>query len=146
MGGEENEDAKNASERTVPARGEHRREGHRNQKARQENRRSTTFCGRTTAACGKDGSEARDDRAGASEAAMKRLKLWHKAAGIGPVAAFVFYLTTKPIMAHFNYTHRLALALLDGRLGVAEHPSWLNELIPIDGSRYYTGNYCLGAV
>jgi len=93
-----------------------------------------------------DGSEARDGRAGASEAAMKRLKLWHKAAGIGLVAAFVFYLTTKPIMAHFNYTHRLALAFLDGRLGVAEHPSWLNELIPIDGSRYYTGNYCLGAV
>ena len=44
-----------------------------------------------------DGSEARDGRAGASEAAMKRLKLWHKAAGIGLVAAFVFYLTTKPI-------------------------------------------------
>src|SRR5437763_16517298 len=78
-------------------------------------------------------------------ARVKRLKLWHKAAGIGLVAAFIFYLTTKPIMAHFNYTHRLALAFLDGRLGLAEHPSWLNELIPIDGSRYYTGNYCLGA-
>jgi hypothetical protein len=93
-----------------------------------------------------DGSEARDGRAGASEAAMKRLKLWHKAAGIGLVAAFVFYLTTKPIMAHFDYTHRLALALLDGRLGLEEHPAWLNELVLIDGGRYYTGNYCLGAI
>src|SRR5205814_9343973 len=62
-------------------------------------------------------------------ARVKRLKLWHKAAGIGLVAAFVFYLTTKPIMAHFNYTHRLALALLDGRLGIEDHPSWLNELV-----------------
>jgi hypothetical protein len=92
-----------------------------------------------------DGSEARDGRAGASEAAMKRLKLWHKAAGIGLVAAFVFYLTTKPIMAHFNYTHRLALALLDGRLGLEDHPSWLNELIPLE-SGYYTGAYCFGAI
>src|SRR5437868_15399181 len=77
---------------------------------------------------------------------MKRLKLCHKAAGIGLVATFVFYLTTKPIMAHFNYTHRLALALLDGRLGIEDHPSWLNELVLIDGGRYYTGNYCLGAI
>src|SRR5436305_398631 len=49
-------------------------------------------------------------------------------------------------MAHFNYTHRLALALLDGRLGIEDHPSWLNELVLIDGGRYYTGNYCLGAI
>jgi len=92
-----------------------------------------------------DGSEARDGRAGASEAAMKRLKLWHKAAGIGLVAAFVFYLTTKPLMAHFNYTHRLAFALLDGRLGLEDPPSWLNELIPLE-SGYYTGAYCFGAI
>src|SRR5205814_9737962 len=75
-------------------------------------------------------------------ARVKRLKLWHKAAGIGLVAAFVFYLTTKPIMAHFNYTHGLALALLDGRLGIEDHPSWLNGLVLIDSAKNYTGSYC----
>src|SRR5438045_6421820 len=79
-------------------------------------------------------------------ARVKRLKLWHKAAGIGLVAAFVFYLTTKPVMSHFDYTHRRALALLDGRLGLEEHPAWLNELVLIDGGKYYTGDYCLGVI
>src|SRR5437588_12772276 len=79
-------------------------------------------------------------------ARVKRLKLWHKAAGIGLAAAFVFYLTTKPIMAHFDCTHRLALALLDGRLGLEAHPAWLSEPVPIDGGRYCTGNYGLGPI
>ena len=67
------------------------------------------------------------------------------AIGLGLVAAILFYGTTNPTMAHFDYTHRLALAFLEGRLGTAEHPSWLNELIPLEGGRY-TGTYCLGAI
>ena len=67
------------------------------------------------------------------------------AIGLGLVAAILFYGTTNPTMAHFDYTHRLALAFLDGRLGTAEHPLWLNELIPLEGGGY-TGTYCLGAI
>src|SRR5947207_14183440 len=56
-----------------------------------------------------DGSEARDGRAGASEAAMKRLILWHNEAVIGLVVDFVFYVKTRPIMVRFDFTCRLAL-------------------------------------
>lgn len=68
------------------------------------------------------------------------------AISLGLIAAFIFYLTTSAKYAHFDYTHRLAVAMLKGRVGMEEHPSWLNELISIDGGRYYTGNYCFGAV
>jgi hypothetical protein len=67
------------------------------------------------------------------------------ASGLALFAALVFYFTTKAIMAHFDYTHRLAFALLGGRLGLEDHPSWLNELIPLE-SGYYTAAYCLGAI
>jgi len=50
-------------------------------------------------------------------------------------------------MAHFNYTHRFALALLQGRLGVENpHLSWLNEFVPTDNPKLYAENHGLGAI
>jgi len=78
-------------------------------------------------------------------AASTRTADFRLASGLALFAAVVFYFTTKAIMAHFDYTHRLALAFLDGRLALKEHPSWLNELIPLEGGGY-TGAYCFGAI
>ncbi len=48
------------------------------------------------------------------------------ATGLSLLAALVFYFTTKPTMEHFDYTVRIALALLRGHLGLDRHPgSWL---------------------
>jgi hypothetical protein len=41
-------------------------------------------------------------------------------------------------MEHFDYTYRIAEALLQGRLGLTETPpSWLNEMVKV-GDRYYS--------
>jgi hypothetical protein len=50
---------------------------------------------------------------------------------------FLIYWFSNPApMAHFDYTYRSAEALLHGRLGVSEAPSWLNELVPTGGLYY----------
>ena len=96
-------------------------------------------------------SEARRELHQATKEQGRRARDLHRdlsirvAIGLGLVAAVAFYLTTRPIMAHMDYTNRLALALLDGRTGIEEHPSWLNELIPMkDG--LFTANYSIGAI
>jgi hypothetical protein len=60
--------------------------------------------------------------------------------------AFVaFYVTTKGNHHNFDYTFRVASALLHGRIGLEEPPpSWLSEFVPGDG-RYYSV-FPLGAV
>ena len=52
---------------------------------------------------------------------------------------FLIYWFSNPApMEHFDYTYRLAEALVHGRLGLTEAPpSWLNEMVPLDG-RYYS--------
>ena len=96
-------------------------------------------------------SEARRELHQAAKEQGRRARDLHRhlsmrvAIGLGLVAAVAFYLTTRPIMAHMDYTNRLALALLDGRMGIDEHPSWLNELIPMkDG--LFTANYSIGEI
>jgi len=37
---------------------------------------------------------------------------------------------------YFDYQFRIATALLHGRLGITEHPSWLSELVPFEGKYY----------
>jgi hypothetical protein len=65
--------------------------------------------------------------------------------GLSLVAALVFGLTTKDTMHDFDYTGRIALALLQGHLGLDKHPgSWLNEFVPLNG-KYYSV-FPLGAV
>jgi hypothetical protein len=67
------------------------------------------------------------------------------ATGLSLLAALVFYFTTKPVMDHFDYTGRIALALLHGHLGLDRHPgSWLSEMVPSEG-KYYSV-FPLGAV
>lgn len=54
-------------------------------------------------------------------------------------SVFLIYWFSNPQpMAHFDYTYRIAEALLHGRLGLAAAPpSWLNEMVPL-GDRYYS--------
>ena len=54
-------------------------------------------------------------------------------------AVFLIYWFSNPApMEHFDYTYRIAEALLQGRLGLTERPpSWLNEMVPL-GDRYYS--------
>lgn len=67
------------------------------------------------------------------------------AAGLFVIAALAFYLSTKPAHQHFDYTARVALALLNGHVGIQNRPpSWLNEMVPFNGSYYSV--FPLGAV
>lgn len=67
------------------------------------------------------------------------------AAGLSLIAGVAFYFSTKPTLEHFDYTARIASALLDGQLGIQSRPpSWLNEMVPFNG-RYYSV-FPLGAV
>jgi hypothetical protein len=61
------------------------------------------------------------------------------------IATIVFFKTTKATMHDFDYTTRIASALLHGHLGLDRHPgSWLNELVPFEGKFYSV--FPLGAV
>jgi hypothetical protein len=67
------------------------------------------------------------------------------AVGLSLFAALVFGFTTKATMHDFDYTARIASALLHGHLGLDKHPgAWLNELVPFEG-KYYSV-FPLGAV
>ena len=67
------------------------------------------------------------------------------AALLALLAGVAFYFSTTPMHHHFDYTSRIAGALLSGHLGLQTHPgSWLNEMVPWNG-RYYSV-FPLGAV
>jgi hypothetical protein len=67
------------------------------------------------------------------------------AVGLSLFAAVVFYFTTKATMNNFDYTGRIASALLHGHLGLQTRAgSWLNEMVPWEG-KYYSV-FPLGAV
>jgi hypothetical protein len=67
------------------------------------------------------------------------------AAGLALVAGFLYYLATPQQHGHFDYTFRIAQALLSGHVGLPSHPgSWLNELVPM-GKDFYSV-FPLGAV
>ena len=52
--------------------------------------------------------------------------------------AVVYFFSNPRPQTYFDYTFRIAGALLDGRLGMAEQPpSWLNEMVP-HGGRFYS--------
>ena len=70
---------------------------------------------------------------------------WIAATILGLVAAIVFFKTTNPTQQHFDYTYRIAGALLHGHVGLdTTPPSWLNEFCPRDGHFYSV--FPLGAV
>lgn len=68
------------------------------------------------------------------------------AASLCLVAGFLFYLSTKAAHGHFDYTYRIAQALLSGHVGVfgVQGFSWLNEMVPA-GKEHYSV-FPLGAV
>jgi hypothetical protein len=69
--------------------------------------------------------------------------LWAVAAAL--FAGTVFYFSAKAPHMNFDYTYRIALALLSGHAGLKDHPgSWLNELVPF-GRKFYSV-FPLGAV
>jgi len=67
------------------------------------------------------------------------------ASALALVALLAFYFSIKATQQHFDYTSRIASALLQGDLGLRmPAPSWLNEMVPENG-RYYSV-FPLGAV
>ena len=78
-------------------------------------------------------------------AATRPSRDWIVAIILAAIATIVFFKTTKATMHDFDYTARIASALLHGHLGLDRHPgSWLNELVPFEG-KYYSV-FPLGAV
>jgi len=78
------------------------------------------------------------------EAMTKHRDVW-VASALALVALLLFYLSIKATQQHFDYTSRIASALLQGDLGLRKPaPSWLNEMVPANG-RYYSV-FPLGAV
>ena len=75
----------------------------------------------------------------------ERIRDFWVAVGLSLFAALAFYFSTKPMQQHFDYTFRIAGALLHGHVGLETRPlSWLNEMVPRDG-RFYSV-FPLGAV
>src|SRR5437870_9324783 len=78
------------------------------------------------------------------EAINKHRDRW-VASALALVTLLLFYFSTKATQRHFDYTSRIASALLQGDLGLCQPaPSWLNEMVPANG-RYYSV-FPLGAV
>ena len=70
--------------------------------------------------------------------------LW-VASGLALAAFLAFYFSVQATQQHFDYTARIACALLEGHVGLQKPaPSWLNEMVPQNG-RYYSV-FPLGAV
>jgi hypothetical protein len=67
------------------------------------------------------------------------------AASVAVLAGALFYFSTRAVHQHFDYTYRIAQALLRGHVSlIGAAPSWLSELVPI-GGKYYSV-FPLGAV
>jgi hypothetical protein len=78
-----------------------------------------------------------------SSAADTKVRFWVPLL-LATLAALVFYFSTKATHSHFDYTYRIAGALLHGHVGLVASPSWLNELVP--GGGLYYSVFPLGAV
>ena len=91
-----------------------------------------------------DDSGSNNSKMGTMEALSKHRDVW-VASGLALVALLLFYFSIKATQQHFDYTARIASALLQGDLGLRQPaPSWLNEIVPANGSYYSV--FPLGAV
>ena len=78
------------------------------------------------------------------QSGTKDRDLWIGAA-LALVTLFFFYFSIKATQQHFDYTSRIASALLEGQVGLrTPAPSWLNEMVPLNGRQYSV--FPLGAV
>ena len=67
------------------------------------------------------------------------------AIGLSLFAMLLFYFSTKATLHDFDYTGRIASALLHGQLRLETRlGSWLNEMVPWEGK--YDSVFPLGAV
>src|SRR5256885_6402652 len=67
------------------------------------------------------------------------------ASALALVTLLLFYFSIKATQEHFDYTSRIATALLEGHVGLQKPaPSWLNEMVPQNGQYYSV--FPLGAV
>ncbi|NJK63924.1 MAG: hypothetical protein HC921_15680 [Synechococcaceae cyanobacterium SM2_3_1] len=58
--------------------------------------------------------------------------------GLALCIGLIYYLSTPELVSPFDYTFRMARALLQGQVGLQETPPpYLNEMIPLNG-RYYS--------
>lgn len=66
-------------------------------------------------------------------------------AGVVLVTSMIYLFSNPRPQSSFDYTFRIAGALLHGNLGLKEHPpSWLNEMVPFEG--FYYSVFPLGSV
>src|SRR5947207_7783854 len=78
------------------------------------------------------------------EALSSQADVWLGSA-LALVALLLFYFSIKATQQHFDYTARIASALLQGDFGLRKPaPSWLNEMVPANGQYYSV--FPLGAV
>jgi len=91
-----------------------------------------------------DDSTSNNSKLPEMESPFKDRDLW-MASALALVALVAFYFSIKATQQHFDYTARIASALLEGHLGLQKPaPSWLNEMVPQDG--HYYSVFPLGAV
>jgi len=91
-----------------------------------------------------DASGSSNARIVAMEGAPERTDYW-VGTGISVVGAVIFFFTTQATQQHFDYTARIASALVEGHVGLSKPPpSWLNEMVPVNG--HYYSVFPLGAV
>ena len=91
-----------------------------------------------------DDSGSNASKMAAVEATTKHRDVW-VASALALLTLLLFYFSTKAAQQHFDYTLRIASALLQGDLGLREPaPSWLNEMVPVNGRHYSV--FPLGAV
>src|SRR6266404_6588969 len=91
-----------------------------------------------------DDSSSNNSKLPEVESPLKDRDLW-MASALALVALVAFYFSIKATQHHFDYTSRIASALLEGHLGLqSPAPSWLNEMVPVNG--HYYSVFPLGAV
>src|SRR6266705_3501246 len=91
-----------------------------------------------------DDSGSTDTRMATVNAAAKDRDVW-VASALALVTLLAFYFSIKATQQHFDYTSRIASALLQSDLGLRKPaPSWLNEMVPANGRQYSV--FPLGAV
>jgi len=69
------------------------------------------------------------------------------ATGLALVAGYLWFISTRAGHSHFDYTYRIAQALLGGHVGVfGPQGAWLNEMVPAGNQTQFYSVFPLGAV